>query len=69
MRKFQVVYDSFLDSFSDLFKKYVYRFFNIVKLTDFHEMLEWSNDFNRIILVNYDDKYIISHVLESSEKD
>jgi hypothetical protein len=69
LRKLQVVNDSFLHSLSDLLKKYFYRFFNIVKLTEQYELIEWSKEFNRIVLVNYDDKYVISHVLKSSEKD
>ena len=69
LRKFQTVNDSFLNSLSDLLGKYFYRLFNIVKLTDNYELIEWSKDYNRIILVNYDDKYVISHVLRSSEKD
>ena len=69
LRKFQVVNDTFLNSLSDLLKKYFYRFFNIVKLTENYEIIEWSKEFNRIVLVNYNEKYVISHVIKSSEKD
>ena len=64
-----VTNDMFLNSLSTLLKKHIYKFFNIVTLSEELEMIEWSQILKRIVMVKYNEKYIISIFENSNEKD
>ena len=61
--------DYFLNSLTDLLKKYFFKFFNLVSLSEHFELVKFENSINRIILINNDDNFIISSVIKTDEKD
>jgi hypothetical protein len=70
VRKFtRVENDLFLQQLPDLIKKHFYRFFNIVTLSEDYELVKFDKSINRIILVNYLTKFIISSGIKTHEKD
>ena len=58
-----------MKSLDNICKKHINKFFNIVKLIEDFEIIEWNSKIKRIIIINYNEKFIISNYANFKEKD
>ncbi len=61
--------DQFINALSDMLKKYFFRFYNLVSLSDQFELVRFDKSINRVILIDYNNNFVVSSVIKSYEKD